>query len=206
MEKQTLPVINHLKKTEGVRQKYVQSPAAAVVHTLPVIAPGFVNVNFALVEIPTLKKYQEDQVKEAIDASKKVLENAQWKVIEKNIADAFTEKEKETLKSTYQKEINKVDWNKLEDKLRLAYDKIDWERINDQLGTAVNQIRLDSLQKVYSEAASNLNIIHEQLSCNNLKGIPDTDITLQEVEQKKQEVNKTLRILKVLRSKKIVHL
>jgi hypothetical protein len=145
-------------------------------------------------------------VKEAIDASRKVLESLQWKVVEKNIADVFTEKEKEKLKSTYETEINKIDWNKWEDKLRLAYDKIDWERINDQLGTAVNQIRLDSLQKVYSEAAGNLNIIHEQLFNDSLKGIPDTDITLKEVEQKKQEVNKTLRTLKALRSKKIVHL
>ncbi|HKB46001.1 MAG TPA: M56 family metallopeptidase [Chitinophagaceae bacterium] len=207
-EEQISPVINHLKKTERsvARPKYIQAPVTAVVHTIPVLAPGFVNVNFAPAEIPELKKYQEEQVKEAIDASRKVLESLQWKAVEKNIADVFTEKEKEKLKSTYQTEINKIDWNKWEDKLRLAYNKIDWERINDQLGTAVNQIRLDSLQKVYSEAAGNLNIIHEQLSCNNLKGIPDTDITLQEVEQKKQEVNKTLRSLRILRSKKIVHL
>jgi beta-lactamase regulating signal transducer with metallopeptidase domain len=207
-EKQVLPIINHSKKTEPVgRQKHIQHPIATVVHAIPVLAPGFVNVNFApAVEIPELKKYQEEQVKEAIDASKKILESLQWKAVEKNIADVFTEKEKEKLKSTYQTEINKIDWNKWEDKLRLAYDKIDWVRINDQLGTAVNQIRLDSLQRVYAEVASNLNIVREQLTNNNLKSIPDTDITLQEIDQKKQEVNKTLRMLKILRSKKVVHL
>jgi len=37
-------------------------------------------------------------------------------------------------------------------------------------------------------------------------GIPDTDITLKALEQKKLEVQKTLNSLKVVHSKKIVHL
>ena len=157
--------------------------------------------------MPELKNYQEEQVKEAMAASKKILENAQWKAVEKTVADVLTEKEKEVLKVTYQKELNtKVDWNKLEDKLRLAYDKIDWDKMNSELNAVVAQIRLDSLQKVYTVVAVDLNKVEKQLTKCELKGIPDTDITLKEVEQKKQEVNKTLRSLRSLRSKKIVHL
>ena len=110
------------------------------------------------------------------------------------------------MKSTYQKELEKLDWNKWEDKLRLAYDKVDWDKINDQLGSAMNQIGLDSLQKVYNEASGKLYFVQQELYKNNLKGIPDTDITLKEIEQKKVEVKKALNSLRALRNKKIIHL
>jgi hypothetical protein len=41
------------------------------------------------------------------------VENAQWKAVEKNVADVLTQKEKEQLKATYQKEINKIDWKQM---------------------------------------------------------------------------------------------
>jgi hypothetical protein len=62
--------------------------------------------------------------------------------------------------------------NKWEDKLRLAYDKLDWDKINNELNVAVNLIRLDSLQKVYSVVAGNLDQVQQQLSTNELKSHP----------------------------------
>ncbi len=174
---------------------------------------GIINANLAYlqagyepVEVLQLKKYEEAQVKAAMDASKKVLENEEWKALEKNIADVFTQKEKEELKDTYRKELDKMDWNKWENKLRLAYDKVDWNQVNDQLAKAVNNIRIDSLQKVYTDAICKLDMTKQELSLNNLPGIPDTDITLQIIEETKQQVQKTLNRLKAVRSKKIVHL
>lgn len=153
-----------------------------------------------------LKAYQEKQVKEAITASKKVLEAVQWKAVEKNIADVFTQQEKQNLKSSYQKEFEKINWDKWENKLRYAYDKIDWNRINNQLQNEVNKIKLDSLHYVYNEVAGKLDMVKEQLSLNNLTGIPDTDISLYEIEKKKAEVEKVLSNIKAVRNKKIVHL
>src|SRR4029079_1777652 len=83
--------------------------------------------------IKELKDYQEQQVKEALEASRKILEQKQWKDVEKNIADAMTEEEKDVLKCQYEKELSKVDWTKMKQKLSLAYDKIDWPAINDNL-------------------------------------------------------------------------
>jgi bla regulator protein BlaR1 len=207
IEKQSSTIINHPKKFEAIATPKPKSyPTTIVAGNTIVLPPGFAHVNYEPVEMPQLKNYEEEQVKEVMDASRKILEHAEWKAIEKSVADVLTQKEKEQLKAASRKELNKLNWNKLEDKLRLSYDKIDWGKINDQLSVAINQIRLDSLQKIYNEAAGNLNLVHEELSINDLKGIPDTDITLKEVEQKKQEVNKTLRSLRILRSKKIVHL
>ncbi len=168
--------------------------------------PAIIQAGFDALEYPDLKKYQEKEVENAIKASKKVLESVQWKTVEKNIADAFNQREKEELKATYQKEMDKFDWNKWENKLKQAYDQIDWENINSQLSVAVNQVRLDSIQLVYSKAIRNLDGICKELCTNDLKGIPDTDISLHQLELKKAEVQKALSRLKVVRSRKIVHL
>jgi bla regulator protein blaR1 len=206
-ENQKSPIANHpiasitkaKTKQSGITREAILSTAA--------YPPGFVNVKFEpVVEVPALKNYQEIQLKEAIDASRKVLENIHWKAVEEKIAEVLTRQQKNMLKSTYKKELEKLDWNKLEDKLRLAYDHIDWEKMNEQLGKAVNIIRLDSLQQSYNEAASNLGLVAKELEANELTGIPDTDITLKEVEQKKVQVEKALHILKAVRNKKTVHL
>lgn len=157
-------------------------------------------------EVPELKRYQEQQVKEALEASRKVLESSQWKVVEKSIADAFSEKEKQELKKVYEKELNKFDWNKWEVKLKQAYENIDWEKVNNQLSYAINQIRIDSLQRVYNDVAIKLNDIQKELNANHVTSIPDTDITLKAVEDRKRKVQQTLNTLKAVRNKKIVHL
>jgi bla regulator protein blaR1 len=175
------------------RQPSAEDMAAFASFELPVLTPE-------------LKKYQEQQVKQALEASKKVLTSQQWKEVEKNIADVFTQKEKEELKSTYQQEISKFDWKQWENKLKVAYDKIDWEKVNYQLSYAVNQVRMDSLQVVYNKALSKLDMMQQELNANNITGIPDTDITLKEVELKKKEAQQALNNLRAIRSKKVVRL
>ncbi len=172
-----------------------------------IAASDIIQANYEVpAEVPVLAQYQEEQVKAAMDASKKVLENAEWKALEKNIADVFTQREKEKLRKSYQKELDKFDWNKWENKLRLAYDYVDWNRVNEQLNKAVSNIRIDSLQKVYNEAICKIDDVSEELTLNQLKGIPDSDISLKMLEEKKREMQKALNKLKATRSKKIVHL
>jgi beta-lactamase regulating signal transducer with metallopeptidase domain len=172
------------------------------------VAEGIFNVtyNHTQPEALHLKKYEEAQVKAAMDASKKVLENEEWKALELNIADVFTQKEKDELKATYRKALSKMDWNKWESKLRIAYDQVNWDKVNEQLSKAVNNIRIDSLQNVYNEAISKLDMTKRELSQNNLPGIPDTDITIKTIEETKLQVQKSLNRLKAVRNKKIVHL
>jgi hypothetical protein len=156
--------------------------------------------------IPELDEEKEVQVREALDASKKVLTEEQWKAMEKNIADAMTSLEKEKVKSEYQKAISKLDWEKMEEKLRVAYDNINWKEINSELSKALVEIRLDSIQKVYATAATNLASLEKELVKCNEPGIPDTDITLESVELKKKEVINAINSLKSARARKVVRL
>ncbi|MEO7982938.1 MAG: M56 family metallopeptidase [Bacteroidota bacterium] len=200
---QPAAIINH---AETERHPSLKGTQSFVDYVSNVVSPAIIQASNQIVNTPELKKYQEEQVERAMEASKKVLESVQWKVVEKSIAEVFNQKEKEELKATYEKEMEKVDWKKWENSLKQAYDKIDWEKINTQLSLAVSQVRLDSIQFVYNKAISKLNGARRELSLNGMKGIPDTDITLKEIERQKADVQQALDELKTVRRKKIVHL
>jgi hypothetical protein len=156
--------------------------------------------------IPVLDKKENEQIRETLEASRKVLENTQWNILEKKLADVFTTREKDELKSAYREEVNKFNWDKWENKLRLAYENIDWDKVNYQLSNAVNQIKIDSLQKVVNKVLVEINQQQKVLSLLNNKQDIDLHISLKEVEKKKKEALQTLRELKSIRNKKVVHL
>jgi beta-lactamase regulating signal transducer with metallopeptidase domain len=189
-----------------------KNPEAEVVEKFAqntLAAPPLTYVNFTQTLAPQLrqlKSYQEAQVKEAMEASKKVLEEKQWKAVENKIADVMTSYEKSVLKSEYDREMSKVNWNKMEDKLRMAYDRIEWNKVNEELNKAITEIKIDSLQEAYTSAIAELSSLQKELAENNLKGIPDTDISLKSVEQNKKEVQKAINTLIKVKTKKIVHL
>ena len=171
----------------------------------PAVAPPAM-IHAAYEPLPELSKYQEEQVKEALQASKKVLESAQWKAVEKSIADVFTQKEKEEIRSDYQKELNNFDWKQWENRLRAAYDQVDWEKVNYQFTNAINQVRIDSLQSVYNNAMAKLSDVEKELTIQKLNGIPDSDITLRVIEDKKRQAQRALNSLRTVRTRRIVHL
>jgi bla regulator protein blaR1 len=156
--------------------------------------------------LPELDELQEEQVKEALATSKRVIEETKWKDLEKNIADAMTMAQKVDVKAVYQKAMSKADWSKAEEQLKIGYEKIDWPAVNLQLSEALVQIRMDSLQQVYNIALSNLTSLEKELTKTQEKGIPDTDITRKKVEEKRTEMEKAINRLKVIRSKKVIHL
>lgn len=206
------PVINHAVATTSTRKEQDES-LSPVAEPLPMLAPiAYTNPSYRqagmeiVEEAPQLKKYQEDQVQVALEASKKVLESAQWKHVEKTMAEVFTASEKEKLKSTYENEINKIDWKEWENNLRLAYNKVDWENVNSQLANAVQQVRIDSIQSVYRQALSQLEEVKSTLIANDVKGIPDTDVSLKRIEQERKDALRALNNVRAIRAKKIVRL
>ncbi|MGC4034320.1 MAG: M56 family metallopeptidase [Chitinophagaceae bacterium] len=161
--------------------------------------------------LPKLNKLEIKHVEQTVQATKKMVEDAQWKEIEKGIADAMTSVEKDEAKEQYSLELNKVNWKKLENKLKASYDKLNWDNINDQLGTAMLNIKLDSLVKVYTIVKENLTKA-EELATNTTTDTTIAtetilpDVSVDNIRQSKDQVQKNLDKLKALRSKKIIHL
>lgn len=210
----TVPsIVNHahFPASQPAKEEVVKTRS---VYTVPVIAEvpatltyvRFIEPAPGVPAIKELKSYQEEQIKEALAASKVVLEQKQWKDVENRIADAMTMAEKDALKCQYEKELNKVDWTELKQKLSLAYDRIDWNRVNENLNTALVEIKIDSVQQVLTQTLSELTSIQKELCENNLKGIPDTDISLENICQKQKNVQNAINKLVLVRTKRIVHL
>lgn len=204
-------VINHLDLDRSDDEIAVQKPEISNVISSGFMASlidhkDFIPVNLVEVVAPVLTMDQEKQVKAALDASRKVMENTQWKAMEKNIADVFTNKEKEELKKMYSREFEKFNWNEWEQKLSYAYNSVDWEKVNQQLNSAVNEIRLDSLQVVYNEAIGKINQAQRELELNMVESIPDTEIDQNLLERRKNELKRELNRVKAVRNKKVVHL
>ena len=206
------PVINYsspareetIKESPGTASKKVREQVG--VPSKPINNSPFVNVNFLENIVPQLDQDQEEQVKEALSASKKVMTEDQWKVVENSIADAMTSQEKEQLKADYKKAMSELDWEKMEERLKIAYDKIDWNQINIQLNNALVEIKMDSLQHVYTTAIAELSSLEKELVKTKQPGIPDSDITLKSVAEHRKEIQKAINTLKSVRNRKIVHL
>jgi bla regulator protein blaR1 len=168
----------------------------------------FTLAGFAVPEpVPVLDEKDEEQVKEAMEASRKIIKEVQLNELEAIAADALTEKEKQGLKLYYEKELEKaVDWNKMEEKLRTSYNNIDWPQVNEKIGVELKKIRLDSFINVYNVALSNIKIAKQELQEQNLKGIPDSHITVCALDSAKKVMEESLSKLKAVKEKKIIKL
>lgn len=172
--------------------------------TIP--APIFYKAGFATPVIPELAKEDELKLEETIGATKKILEEKEWKEIENSYADVFNSNEKEKLKTEYRNEVNKFDWNKLGSRLRLSYEKINWEKVNDQVKNSIALITIDSIQQQVKHALNSLARLESWMKENNTSSIPDTDISLEHILDNQQKAKAQLDKIKALRSRKIIRL
>jgi len=194
------------RKVEHPKEVNFEMPEQHFVVKAPEMLRNFALVDQKMQLEPKLKKYQEEQVKGTVEATKKILQEGQWKEVEKKVADALTENEKACLKQKYYVDLAKVNWQKLEDKLRFSYNTINWEKVNTQLNTAITTIKLDSLTEVYNVALEDLNKAEDWMTQNKAVSIPDTDLQLDEIKVHKKQVQKQIETIKAIKERKIIHL
>ncbi len=212
------PALNFAKDERlKTKERKSESTIAAVdefLEEIPMVAAsadelhsGLIQAGLELTQVaPELKKYQEEQVMKALEASKKILTNAQWKAAEKELADLFSQQEKKEIRKKYQQQVEKFDWKVWENKLRSAYNKVDWETVNTQLNNAVNMVRLDSLQQVYSDAVASLDMARKELLLDSVASIPDSEISLKALDKKIKAALSTISDIKATKKKRIVRL
>jgi bla regulator protein blaR1 len=153
--------------------------------------------------IPETDEYQEKQIQAAVDGTKKIAEEAGWKSLESQLADAASSTEKKILKEAYTAKLEKqVNTEQVKNRFRLAYDKINWDKINKELANVNFTLKADSLLNAYTANIDLLDNLREELADNKLLN-----------EQVKEEINTNRKKLlaefskiKKLRNKKIIHL
>jgi bla regulator protein blaR1 len=171
--------------------------------------PGyFYNVNYTTPVIPELMVEEEQKVKGTVEATRKILEEKQWKEVENSYADALNSYEKAHLKNQYIAEVNKINWKDIETKLRFGYDNIDWPKIDQQLALSLAEIKLDSVKGALKIALNDLVKLENYMKENELTSIPDTDITLKLVQDVQNKAKAQITKVKAARvtPKKIVRI
>jgi len=167
------------------------------------------NVNGLKKVMPELTKAELKQVQVTLQATKEVMEKAQWKEIEKSIADALTSLEKENVKEKYMEQLERVNWKGLEEKLKLSYDDLNWEKINDKLNSAIVDIKLDSLENLYVAAEEKLDAIEKEVAipaspCPVAVALPN--VAVKTIQQNKEVIRVNLQKVRAVRDRKIIHL
>ena len=168
--------------------------------------PKFVQVGLDEVDA-SLTKEQKDKVESTVDATKQVVANMQWKVVENNIADAMTSDEKTKVKQEYITRLNKnINWENVEQNMKAQYENLDWNKINTNVNAALTLIKLDSLQKTYTAILTQLDK-SEPCSKAQVTASPLPDQSVEQLNQSKQELRKRLEVIDALRNpKKVVRL
>ena len=187
-----------------------QPPKQPTVHNYPVheMATPLTLTRVAATEtiIPELNREAEAQVKGTVAATKKILKDGEWKEVEKNVADVLTLSEKESLRMKYNIDLEKMDWKKLENRLRVSYNNINWDNVNNKLNTAITKITLDSLTTVINVALADLDAAENWMTNNQCNSIPDTDLNLKAIQAQKEKVQQQLRIVNAVKQKKVVRI
>ena len=151
-------IANHAaeeEKAENNERIAASKQQTAAAEHIPAVAPKEPSLMYVTAfkpVIPVLNAMEVAQIPEALNASKTVMKEGQWRIVEQKLAEVFTQTEKEELKAELSKQINKLDLSKLENNLKLAYDNIDWPKVNAELNRAMSSFTLDSIQKAYNSA------------------------------------------------------
>ena len=154
----------------------------------------------------SLTKEQKDKVKLTVAATRKVFTNLQWKEVETAIGDVMTEQEKAKAKQDYLNVLeSNINWKNVEKNMKAQYEKLNWEKVDINLNTALVMIQLDSLQKIYTVALSELNkLTDENKLLPNKKGCPLPDQSVDSIKKSKAQLSTVINNIKAVRNKKKV--
>jgi bla regulator protein blaR1 len=164
-----------------------------------------------------LPETEKGQIKTTLEATRKILEEKEWKALEKELADLVTRSEKQQLKALVNQELANLDWKQMEDKLKSAYDNINWDKLGDKLSLAMNEIRMDSLKQLYTTALAGLSHldksdaeseISEQSTVTVAGPTPSASLLSKKalIEECKAVLQNKLDTIKSIRARKIVRL
>jgi bla regulator protein BlaR1 len=148
---------------------------------------------------PQLNAAQQLNVQTAVDNARRLLE-VQWTEVEKNIPDGLTGNEREMARKQYLTQVERVNWERLEQNLAAGYTKVDLSRINSQLNQQIALARLDSLQSVYQMALVQLQQVNVDKTCMKSSPMPDASVT--ELREMARELTRKIAEIDDIKGKK----
>lgn len=202
--KEQTPFVAFQKERKGTQALFT-----APFTTSPELPPAPPTPELAFIQVAaddvdaSLNTEQKEQVKQTITTTKKVLES-QWNEVEQSIADGMTPEEKQAAKQEYLREIEKVNWKNLEQNLKAEYEKINWVAVNNNLDQALIAAKMDSIQSNYNKMLSEIQKVQSTLASSCPSALPD--ISIQQVEKAKAELQVKLQEVQKMKARKVVKL
>ena len=101
-----------------------------------------------------------------------------------------------------------VNWKNVENNMKSKYEQLDWNLINSNVEAALTSIRLDSLQKYYSDALVEFDKADaEAASHAKIRVTPLPDQSMEEIRRSGDELRRKVNAIKAMRNpKKVVRL
>lgn len=177
-----------------------KAPTPVVNHIVPVDFDGIDG---------SLTKEEKEKVKSAVEATKKVAKTIQWKAIEASIGEVMDPREKAIARQEYLQELEKIEWNNIEQNLKANFDKLDWDVIDASVAKAMSQVQLDSIQTVYKQALTELEKAERNLKSSKVKcaNTPMPDASVDQMQQAKEALKKNLEEIRSAENpKKVIRL
>jgi bla regulator protein blaR1 len=162
------------------------------------------NMNFAALDDvdASLTNDQKAQVKNTLSSTKKVL-RSRWKEVEATMADGMNSAEKIDAHNEYMQQIEKLNWDRIEQNMKARYEDLDWMKINQQLTMQVAAAQLDSLKQNYLAALAELEQARSQHSKTEVLPVPDA--SLKQLNKMQQELEKRIKLI-TIKERKIIRL
>lgn len=182
----------------SVEQQPLLEPQPTVEHLLPV---DYDDVD------GRLTADEQANVKTAVEGTKKVVAETQWKQIDAAIGEVLTDAEKVVARKQYNQEIENINWNNVEQNLKANYDKLNWESINEKVNFALAEVKFDSVNTIYAKALKELQKLEKELKNKatvKLSLLPDCSV--EQISMAKETLSRNLDSIKSVRPKKIVRL
>jgi beta-lactamase regulating signal transducer with metallopeptidase domain len=178
----------------------IVEPQIEVYPVEPSLNNEFMHVAFDEVDA-FLDKEQKDQVSKTVENTKKVLK-IQWQEVQKAIGDDMTAREKRMAKQEYLKEIEQINWSKMEQNLKATYEQLDWNKINSTVAEAMTTAKLDSIENCYTQTLTEIN----KLKTCKPHELAIPDVSVQQVQKTKAAIKLRIEEIQKVRTKKIIRL
>jgi beta-lactamase regulating signal transducer with metallopeptidase domain len=164
--------------------------------------PDFKMVAFDEVDA-SLTEEQKEQVKTTLSTTKRALE-ANWSQVERSVPDGMLASEKEAVKSEYLKQVENINWQRMEQNMKAGYEKIDWHGVNVQLANQLALAKLDSVQTCMEIALVQLENV--KVTSSKVEALPFPDASVKDLKKAKADLKQNIREIKAMRSGKIIKL
>ena len=145
---------------------------------------------------------EKKQIEITVSNTKKVLVS-QWTDVENSMADALTASEKAEAKRDYLKEVESIDWQKLEKELEATYKHRDWNEITTKVSQALVKAQLDSIE---TDCKVALKELHKMQSTQPDSFFAMPDVSVKEITKAKTKLKVQIDAVRKAKAKKIIHL